>query len=75
MIDSVDASMVLAEYAALSIGEPTTFEDSHQDVAADVNCDGVIDAVDASLILAYYAYVSGNNSPMALTQFIKKRNG
>ena len=81
-IDSVDASMVLAEYAKRSTGMSDDNEDEstmtepfkpEQEIAGDVNCDGIIDAVDASLILAYYAYVSGTKEPMTLTQFIKSK--
>ncbi len=56
-VSSADASLVLAEYAALSTnGTPVLNE--KQKKPADVNGDETIDASDASLILAYYAYVS-----------------
>lgn len=56
-VSSADASLVLAEYAALSTsGIPVLNE--KQKKTADVNGDETIDASDASLILAYYAYVS-----------------
>ena len=50
IIDSVDASLVLAEIARLAAGEPPTFT-PEQVEAADVNDDGIVDVVDASLIL------------------------
>ena len=58
LINSVDASLVLIEYALLStkdgIGEFTP----EQNTIADLNKDGKINAVDASLIAMYYAYLS-----------------
>ena len=56
-VSSSDASLVLAEYAALSTSGESIL-DAKQKKAADVNGDETIDASDASLILAYYAYVS-----------------
>lgn len=73
LIDSVDASLVLHEYAAISGGMATTFSDKRQNLAADVNNDGKIDSVDASAILAYYAYISGNNDKVSLEEFISKK--
>lgn len=56
-VNSSDASLVLAEYAALSTnGTPVLNE--KQKKPADVNGDETIDASDASLILAFYAYIS-----------------
>lgn len=57
MVDAVDASEVLAEYARLSAGEDRSFDETKFS-AADVNLDGFTDAVDASNILSYYAYLS-----------------
>lgn len=57
VVDSSDASNILAEYAALSTGRPTIFLPNQKD-AADVNNDGVIDSSDASMVLAHYASVS-----------------
>lgn len=57
MIDAVDASLILQEYALISTGNDFTFTDNQKSVA-DINNDSLIDAVDASLILQYYAYVS-----------------
>lgn len=60
-IDSVDASLVLSEYALLStengIGEFT----SEQRISADLNKDGEVNASDATLILMYYSYLSTDN--------------
>ncbi len=72
LIDSVDASRVLAEYAAISAKKATTFTDKRQSAAAEVNGDGSIDAVDASAILAYYAYLSGEAPVYSFEEFLKK---
>ena len=71
--DSVDASMILKQYALLSTGSGN-FTDK-QKKAADVNTDGLIDAVDASNILAYYTYLSTteDEKPMGISEFIKQR--
>lgn len=62
IVDSSDASAVLAEYSILSTGGTSSF-DSRQRVQADVNSDTVIDANDASKILAYYSVNStGGNA-------------
>lgn len=57
MVTSVDASLVLGEYARISGQGTATFTDV-QKTAADINKDGILDSVDASRILAYYAYLS-----------------
>lgn len=53
VVDAIDASHVLAEYARVATKQGKTFSENQQ-LAADVNSDNVIDAVDASKILAYY---------------------
>lgn len=62
MIDSTDASDVLAEYSRIQTGAGATFT-SAQVIAADVNMDGSIDSSDASKILAYYSDVSTGKTP------------
>ena len=57
VIDSRDASLVLAEYANVSAGNSPTFTRTQQFVA-DVNLDGEVTAVDASMILSTYALTS-----------------
>ena len=71
--DSVDASMILKQYALLSTGSGN-FTDK-QKKAADVNTDGLIDAVDASNILAYYTYLSttDDEKPVGISEFRKQR--
>lgn len=60
VIDSADASLVLAEYAALSTSSPSGFDDRKK-WAADIDGDGKIDSTDASYILAFYAYFATTN--------------
>ncbi|MBO7474942.1 MAG: hypothetical protein J6U00_13265 [Ruminococcus sp.] len=69
LIDAVDASLILAEYARLSTGNYSSFS-STQSLYADVDRSGTVDAVDASTVLAYYAVVS-NESDITLSDFIK----
>ena len=57
VVDAIDASLVLSEYASLSTGQELTFTDE-QRAAADVDGNTAIDAIDASYILSYYAYIS-----------------
>ncbi|WP_051411354.1 leucine-rich repeat protein [Ruminococcus flavefaciens] len=72
LIDSVDASKVLAEYAAVSSGKASKFND-REFAAADVDKNGMADSVDASKILAYYAYSSSENGNVkSLSEFLKK---
>lgn len=60
-IDTVDASLILLEYSALSAGGISTFSDS-QKVSADINKDGLTDSCDSSLVLAFYSYLSTNGT-------------
>ncbi|MCD7891530.1 MAG: dockerin type I domain-containing protein [Ruminococcus sp.] len=62
IIDAIDASLVLAEYAKLATNQSGTFTDN-QELAADVNGDNTVDAVDASKILAYYAAEATGKTP------------
>lgn len=61
LIDSVDASKVLAEYAAMSSGGKTTFENKTIKYIADYNNDGKVDAVDAAGIMKTYVLNSTEN--------------
>lgn len=56
LIDAVDASIILANYAKYSTSSDKPAESEL--AVQDVNGDGFIDAVDASSVLTYYAYVS-----------------
>ncbi len=57
VINSSDASSVLAAYAKIATGGQSPFTEA-QTKAADVNKDGAVDSSDASSILAYYAYTA-----------------
>lgn len=72
LVDAVDASLILAEYARLSTGSDYSFSEN-QIAAADANSDGLIDAVDSSLVLAYYAYLSTGGT-MTFENFLKLSN-
>jgi len=54
IIDAVDATLVLTDYARVSVGKTTTLNEAQRG-NADMNLNGIIDAVDASAILTYYA--------------------
>ena len=56
LIDAIDASIILANYAKYSTSSDKPAESEL--AVQDVNGDGFIDAVDASSVLTYYAYVS-----------------
>ena len=57
IVDAVDASLVLSEYASLSTEQGSTFS-TEEKYSANINMDEFIDAVDATAILGYYAYIS-----------------
>ena len=69
LIDAVDATLILMEYANLSTGGISTFSDS-QKVSADINKDGLTDACDSSLILAFYAYLSTNGTETDIEKWL-----
>lgn len=70
LVDAIDASLVLADYAFVSTGNESSF-DEKQSYSADVNEDDKIDAIDASLILAHYAFIAtggeNNDTPTVIT--------
>jgi len=70
VIDSDDASYVLAEYARTATSKPSEFSDA-QKKAADVTNDNIIDSDDASLILSYYAYCAVTDNPVSIEEFLK----
>ena len=57
LVNAVDASEVLSEYARTSTGSAPLFSDD-QIKCGDVDKNGTLNAVDASHILSYYAYRS-----------------
>lgn len=61
VIDSNDASEILAAYASLSTNGTVSLSEAEQK-AADVNNDTFIDSNDASKILGYYSYLSTGES-------------
>lgn len=71
LIDSVDASEVLSEYASLSTDNVSTFT-IEQTNASNINMDEFTDSVDASAILDYYAYLStdGEGDKLAFAEYL-----
>ncbi|MDE6678980.1 MAG: Ig-like domain-containing protein, partial [Ruminococcus sp.] len=57
LINAIDATYILTEYAKISTGGKGTFSDV-QKTLADIDKNGFIDAVDATYVLSYYAYIS-----------------
>lgn len=55
VIDSSDASEILADYALTQTGAPSALSED-QKIAGNIDCDEFIDATDASTVLSYYAY-------------------
>lgn len=68
-VTSLDASVILAEYARISSHKFSSFSAS-QSKYADVNRDNIIDSVDASIVLSYYAAVSTNSYNSTLASYI-----
>lgn len=58
-VDSVDASLVLQEYAALSVGKPYTLRSSER-ARSQLSPDTNVDSIDASMILRMYAINSSS---------------
>ena len=56
-VDSSDASLALADYAAIATGSGSSLN-AQQKLNGDVNFNNSIDSTDASDILAYYAYTA-----------------
>ncbi len=62
IIDAADASVILAQYAAVQTGGNSIL--NHKQLkAADVNNDGIVDSSDASKILFYYTLISIGKEP------------
>jgi len=70
IIDAIDSSFILSEYARLSSGGVSSFSQT-QTSYADIDHNGIVDSVDASLVLLYYAKVS-NGADITLSDLIKK---
>ncbi len=69
-VNSSDASLILAEYAASATGGELVLNDSSH-IVADVNGDNTVDSSDASTVLAYYAYTA-TGGELSLADFIEK---
>ncbi|MDE6666276.1 MAG: hypothetical protein K2K14_08855 [Ruminococcus sp.] len=61
LIDTVDATLILSEYARISAGKPETFSE-RQKVIANVNHEQFVDNVDSAIIRMYYAKISAENA-------------
>lgn len=72
IVDSVDASSVLAYYARISTDKDGGYN-QQQKRAADVNNDGAINAVDASCILSYYAYISTSQAKLSIEEYLETK--
>lgn len=69
LIDSVDATAVRIEYAAISADKDSTMTDA-QKKSSDVNGDGFTDSVDATIISMYYAKVSAGGT-ITFAEFVE----
>ncbi len=69
LVDSSDASAVLAYYAKIATGVDDYFT-AKQKSAADVNTDNTIDSADASSILSYYSFIATGGN-ITMTEFMK----
>lgn len=69
LIDAVDATAVLVEYASLSTDNTSTFT-IEQTISANINADEFVDSVDSTAILSYYAYLS-TNGELGFAEYLK----
>ena len=69
VINAVDASEILSEYARVSTNQKAKLTDE-QKKCADVDKNGDINAVDASQVLSYYAYKSTSGT-MEFEDYLK----
>lgn len=72
LIDSNDATGILAEYSALSIGGKGTFNEN-QKKSADIDKNNIIDSADSALILSYYSYTS-TGGKLDMQSFLDEQN-
>ncbi|HEZ7989488.1 MAG TPA: leucine-rich repeat protein [Ruminococcus sp.] len=54
IVNSIDASAVLTDYAWVSTGRDSSFN-GWKVRTADFNCDGIVNSIDASAVLTFYA--------------------
>ncbi|MDE6425272.1 MAG: hypothetical protein K2K89_03920 [Ruminococcus sp.] len=69
IIDAVDASAILTEYALVSTKGEGEFS-VEQKYSANINVDDFVDANDATAIQCYYAYLSTNQDPDNKLDFV-----
>ncbi|MCM1358291.1 MAG: dockerin type I domain-containing protein, partial [Prevotella sp.] len=69
LINAVDSTIVLVEYAELSTSNTSTLTET-QKKSADVNNDDSVNAVDATIISQYYAHISTGGT-MKFPKFIE----
>ena len=60
-VNSIDASLIMIEYAKGSISDNTDRMNAEQFKAGDVNADSAVNSIDVSLLIGYYSYVSTND--------------
>lgn len=70
IVNAVDASIVLTEYANTSTGKAPAFNETEKWIA-DFNYDKIVNAVDASSILGYYAQASVKSEELLEEVFVK----
>lgn len=70
MVDGKDASNILVEYSAVSVGAKSKLS-SEQKKYADVDANGIIDSKDASYVLGFYAYLSSGGSVTDIKKWMK----
>ncbi len=61
IVDAVDASLILSNYAAASTNQPLPLDEAQIELA-DTNGDGQADALDSTLVLGYYGYTATNGT-------------
>ncbi len=69
MVDSRDASLILAEYSKVSAGAAPSLTPA-QKKAADVDDSSMVDSKDASYVLGYYSYLSAGGAATGIKQWI-----
>ena len=72
-VNSIDASLVMVEYAKSSSHDTEGRMSDEEFEAGDVNVDGAVNSIDASLIMGYYTYLSSDPTRAGTTfeQFIE----
>lgn len=74
-VDATDGSLILSEYANLSVIDAVSELDEEATKRADINYDGRVDAADATFVSMYYAYLSTlqeGAEPITIFQFMDR---